>query len=420
MSPPWNKQKWRNVKNKNKNKNEPLDNNKKNKTPTAEIFSFEFDNKSNKNLPMPMPMAMSMSMPLSMLLGQKSSNIFDSILKKIEKDNTKNNILKKPTFIIDNNKTYTELDIKIDSIDDLIELGKLYKENHNYPIDLKKVNDIIPILEKFKNVIGMKEAKKNIVKQIIYFISCIDDNKNMLHTAITGPPGIGKTMLGHIIGEIYYKLGVVNGSEYKFKKVRRADLIGEYMGHTAMKTQAVIDECCGGVLFIDEAYSLGSGEKKDIYSKECIDTINQNLTENKNNFVCIIAGYKDDLEKCFFSINEGLKRRFPFRYNIEKYDSKELTHILLHFIKQEKWLLDDTIKFDDLEDFIKTNYNHFPNFGGDIENYFFNVRIVHAFRTLGKLPKYKKKITMDDFKNGMEVFLQSKEKVNNDFLHMYL
>ena len=89
-------------------------------------------------------------------------------------------------------------------------------------------------------------------------------------------------------------MGVLKGSDKAFnsltgkkddfvvKIVKRKDLIGEYLGHTAVKTQKVIDECKGGVLFIDEAYSLGNTDKKDTYSKECIDTINQNLTEKKS------------------------------------------------------------------------------------------------------------------------------------------
>ena len=75
-----------------------------------------------------------------------------------------------------------------------------------------------------------------------------------------------------------------------FKMVKRSDLIGQYLGQTSIKTQKVIDEVIGGVLFIDEAYSLGNSEKRDSYSKECLDTINRNLTENGNKFICIIAG----------------------------------------------------------------------------------------------------------------------------------
>ena len=99
------------------------------------------------------------------------------------------------------------------------------------------------------------------------------------------------------------KRNIYGENKYEFKIVKRSDLIGKYLGHTAAKTQKVIDSCKGGVLFIDEAYSLGNPEGRDSFSKECIDTINQNLTENKANLLCIIAGYKDALDKCFFAYN---------------------------------------------------------------------------------------------------------------------
>merc|ERR1711991_1200935 len=110
------------------------------------------------------------------------------------------------------------------------------------------------------------------------------NNDDMLHTVITGPPGVGKTELGRILGHIYKGMGVLKKGHLKI--VKRSDLIGKYLGHTAAKTQDVIDECSGGVMFIDEAYSLCNKEGRDSFSKECIDTLNQNLTERRD-FLCI-------------------------------------------------------------------------------------------------------------------------------------
>ena len=116
----------------------------------------------------------------------------------------------------------------------------------------------------------------------------------------------------------------------KFVKARRSDLIAGYLGQTAKATQKIIDSAIGGVLFIDEVYSLGNSEKRDSFAKECIDTINENLTEKKTDFICIIAGYKDEIDSCFFSYNSGLERRFPVRFTIEEYKPEEL---FLIFIK---------------------------------------------------------------------------------------
>jgi len=361
---------------------------------------------------------------------------FQSLQKSDNQNKEKKNnkiVSSKDNFEIIPNKIYDEINIKINSICDLIKLGKMYKEDHNYAINLKRLYNLIPTLEKLENVVGMENVKKNIVNQIVYFLSGLDVNDDMLHTVITGPPGVGKTLLGNIIGEIYYKLGIVNGNgkqyidpitkeekDYIFKIAKRSDLIGEYLGHTAIKTQKVIDECEGGVLFIDEAYSLGNEDKKDIYSKECIDTLNQNLTEKKTQFICIIAGYPDDLDKCFFSVNDGLKRRFPFKYNIDKYTPTELTHILMLMIKKKNWKLDNQLSFDEIIEFMKTNYDKFPNYGGDIETLFFNIRIAHSSRTIGKLPSVKKYISIEDIKEGLHIYYNSQKTEEKNYLHLYM
>jgi SpoVK/Ycf46/Vps4 family AAA+-type ATPase len=323
-------------------------------------------------------------------------------------------------FVLDLSKDYDELDLSLNSLDSLIELGKRYDPEtaHKYAINLKRLNLLIPTLEKLKNVVGMQNVKDSIVNQIVYFMSAFEPNDNMLHTVISGPPGVGKTMLGQIIGEIYFKLGIIKGSKegiYPFKIARRSDLIGQYLGQTALKTQKIIDECEGGVLFIDEAYSLGSGssEKSDIYSKECIDTINLNLTEKKKNFVCIIAGYSECLEKDFFSVNPGLKRRFPFTYSIEKYNANELGEIFNLMMTENKWTFEKDIVFNNFKNFLSKNYESFPNFGGDMETLFFNIKIAHALRVVGKKPCFRKKITNDDIESGFKIYKLSKVKKQN-------
>ncbi len=223
-----------------------------------------------------------------------------------------------------------------------------------------------------------------------------------------GPPGVGKTELGKIIGKIYAKLGIVKSD--KFKIVKRTDLIGEYLGHTAQKTQRVIDAANGGILFIDEAYSLGNNEKKDSFAKECIDTINQNLSENKNKFICIIAGYADELDKCFFAYNSGLKRRFPFRYNIDGYAHDELRDIFLKKLKDTKWKLSGELDMKKITKFFKNNMSDFPFYGGDVDNLITDIKFMHSRRVVGKHPKYRRKITHSDIKCGFKRFLNNKKR----------
>lgn len=345
--------------------------------------------------------------------------------KPEEKEDTKN-LNENKTF--DLTKKYIELD-SIQTLDDLIKLGKSYDKNteNEYPIDLKRLNSIVEPLENLQKVIGMDNVKKSIINQVIFFLLNLEPNKDMLHTIVQGPPGVGKTMLGEILGKIYYNMNIIKHSkknkEFKFKVVKRQDLIGQYLGQTAMKTQQVIDECIGGVMFIDEAYSLGNEEKKDIYSKEALDTLNQNLSEKAGEFVCIIAGYPDELDKCFFSVNEGLKRRFTFRYTIDKYNSKELSEILLKKIKDSGWFCDEeSITLETLTKFINDKYSDYPNFGGDMETLLFHIKVAHAYRIFGKHPSYRKKITISDIKEGHKLFMLAREsdKKGTSHLTMFL
>ncbi len=281
-----------------------------------------------------------------------------------------------------------------------------------YSVDINKIINLIEPLQKLKNIIGMNKIKENILEMILYYIQNFESKtSDMLHTSIEGPPGVGKTKLGRILAQVYHGLGVIPSK--RFKRVRRTDLIGKYLGHTAHKTQEVIDEAEGGVLFIDEAYSLGAEGEKDIYSKECIDTINMNLTEKKKNLIVIIAGYTDQLDKSFFAANEGLKRRFPFRFTIDGYNEKEMKDIFYAQIRRLKWKLHPEVSIDYLENFFKKNKKDFPHFGGDIETVILNCKMSHAKRVIGKPNIYHKILTIDDINNAFDKFKQNKKKEEN-------
>ena len=354
-------------------------------------------------------------------------NIFKALFNldntlNIENKNKLETKLKIKEF--DLTKEYVELNKEIKTIDDLISLIDLYPLTDNelmskYTIDLQKIINMKDTLIELKNMIGMSSVKQSIIKQIMYFLQGIEEQQDMLHMVITGSPGTGKTTLGIILARLYYQMGIIETKpsinpltgqkeKFNFKIYKRSDLIAQYLGHTAIKTQKAIDECSGGVMFLDEAYSLGHDEKSDIYTKECLDTINQNLSENKNKFILIIAGYPEQLDKCFFSHNEGLRRRFSFKYNIEKYTSDELLHILRHKITSNKWILENTINNSDIIKLIETNMEQFENFGGDIESWLLHIKIEHGVRIFGKHPKYRKIINIDDLKIGLETFKKAK------------
>ena len=193
------------------------------------------------------------------------------------------------------------------SIDDIIDFENDinrfdFIKNSKY----EKLYKLIPSCKEFNNIIGMENVKENLFKQISYFLHGLNNNGEINHIVITGEPGVGKTTLAKILAKMYLAMGFLK--DETFVEAKRSDLIGEYCGHTAVKTQKVINSAEGGVLFIDEVYSLGNSQKRDVFTKECIDTINQNLTEKSDKFLCIIAGYKDEVQKCFFEYKSLLLR----------------------------------------------------------------------------------------------------------------
>lgn len=324
---------------------------------------------------------------------------------------------------------------EIKNIDDIIELGKCYhcqNNTHLKALELRVLCKLVSPLTELKNMVGLKKVKEMMVNQILFFLQGLNikyeqdgfgqitKNSDMMHTVITGPPGVGKTELGKILGKVYKSMGVL--SKGTFKLVSRSDLVAKYLGQTAVKTQGVIDDCQGGVMFIDEAYSLGHKEGNDSFSKECLDTLNQNLTEKKD-FLCIIAGYKDALDKCFFNMNEGLTRRFTFRYEIDGYTADELREIFEIKLELDKWKLE--FKQNNNEElnktyieFFKKNKNNFPNYGGDIETLFLKCKIAHSRRVIFESEDKRRILTLEDIENGFKHFMVDRKGTKKE-ISMY-
>jgi DNA replication protein DnaC len=336
-----------------------------------------------------------------------------------------------------------EIEYDINSLEALIELGNLFNDvdfgNYNYSINIEGLHKMKSALQQLNNMIGLQKIKEQILEHIMYFSQELhyrgqeekkedllnqDSTTDMYHTVIYGPPGVGKTIFAKILARIYLSLGIT--TKNVFVVARRCDLIGEYLGQTAVKTQKKINEAMGGVLFIDEVYSLGATSEhknSDSFSKECIDTINLNLTEHKGKFICIIAGYKDEIEKHFFKINPGLKRRFSFTYTIDGYSSQELSQILLLKLSKIEWVIDEGCKYMLLNgDFFKNKMDKFPYFAGDIETFVLHIKIAHGRRVFGKHPALHKVIMEKDIDNGYQRYLSFRglDSVRNPYDSMYL
>jgi SpoVK/Ycf46/Vps4 family AAA+-type ATPase len=173
----------------------------------------------------------------------------------------------------------------------------------------------------------------------------------------------------------------------------------------------ILKSAIGGVLFIDEVYSLGAGSKSDVFSKGVIDTINKFLTEHKHEFVCIIAGYEDEIHENFFSVNKGLKSRFPIVFTIDEYTPEELYSIFELKVESAGWTVnpDDVSCIKTFFRDIVTKDKAFPYFGRDVEVLFTQVKICHTDRVFWKTTDLKS-VTIQDVKNGYAAFTAHKKK----------
>ncbi|HHY31817.1 MAG TPA: AAA family ATPase [Firmicutes bacterium] len=158
----------------------------------------------------------------------------------------------------------------------------------------------------------------------------------VLHMIFSGNPGTGKTTCARLFGKIFREMGVLEKGHLVERE--RADLVGEYIGHTAQKTREQIKKALGGILFIDEAYSLARGGEKD-FGKEAIDTLVKGMEDFRDRFIVILAGYRDEMTT-FINANPGIKSRFPIHIEFPDYTTEELLRIADLMLKKRDYRLD--------------------------------------------------------------------------------
>ncbi|MGG5253691.1 stage V sporulation protein K [Neobacillus sp. SM06] len=199
---------------------------------------------------------------------------------------------------------------------------------------LKEIEDELGTL------VGMEEMKR-MIKEIYAWIYVnkkreemgLKARKQALHMMFKGNPGTGKTTVARLIGKLFLKMNVL--SKGHLIEAERADLVGEYIGHTAQKTRDLIKKAQGGILFIDEAYSLGRGGEKD-FGKEAIDTLVKHMEDKQHEFILILAGYSREMDY-FLTLNPGLHSRFPLVIDFPDYDVHQLMEIAKRMLIEREY-----------------------------------------------------------------------------------
>lgn len=219
-------------------------------------------------------------------------------------------------------------------------------EMSNKPKEDRRTLDEL-ILE-LNSLVGLKKVKEKVNDLIVYQkVQAMRKKANLyyaastLHMAFIGNPGTGKTTVARIVGRIYKQIGLL--SKGHFIEVSRTDLIAGYQGQTALKVKNVIERAKGGVLFIDEAYSITENENSDSYGRECLTELTKALEDYREDLVVIVAGYKEPM-KTFFEANPGLKSRFNTFIYFEDYTDEELDKILELMCKKNDYELNDKVK----------------------------------------------------------------------------
>ncbi|MBM7701954.1 stage V sporulation protein K [Metabacillus iocasae] len=248
--------------------------------------------------------------------------------------------------------------------------GNMYSTSIPQPVKKKKIivnhEPLKDIEKEMESLIGMEELKK-IVKEIYAWLyinkkreeAGLKAGKQALHMMFKGNPGTGKTTVARLLGKLFLNMNVLTKGH--LIEAERADLVGEYIGHTAQKTRDLIKKAMGGILFIDEAYSLARGGEKD-FGKEAIDTLVNHMEAQRENFILILAGYPKEMDN-FLSLNPGLRSRFPFVLHFPDYEVKELMDIGMNMLDERQYTL-STDAYNRLKD-------HFMDikYGGSMKDF---------------------------------------------------
>lgn len=244
------------------------------------------------------------------------------------------------------------------NFESMIETGSMPKTLEQSLLELNQLVGLVPVKKQITDLINVIRA--NILRKS----QGLSVAPLSLHMVFTGNPGTGKTTVARLIGHIFYELGLL--SRGHLVETDRSGLVAGYVGQTALKVQKVIGEALGGVLFIDEAYSLSPSHPTD-FGSEAIETLLKAMEDNRDNLVVIVAGYQDKMSR-FITSNPGLQSRFNRYIYFDDYAPNELAQIFLGLCNESQYEMTPSAE--------KELYTILQNLYANRDQYYGNARLV--------------------------------------------
>lgn len=228
---------------------------------------------------------------------------------------------------------------------------------------VRPLEEVLAELDEFIGMTSVKEAIRRLAVQMMFLkerarLGLGTAEAIPVNIVLTGNPGTGKTSVARKLGQVLQSVGLLSTS--RVLEASRATMVGKYMGETPKLVNSLVERAMGGVLFVDEAYTLS--QENDAYGREAIDTLMKRMEDDRGKFVCIVAGYKEEMED-FLAANPGLASRFNYRLHIDDYTVAELAQIFISMVQKKQYVMTPDAKVALMRVIMEMYQHKTPAFG---------------------------------------------------------